>query len=139
MKPETQNKVVQLEDVIRKMPQVEIPLEHYFAPGVYARVIYIPAGVVLTGKIHKTLHMNILAQGRVHVTTNDDVEVLEGFCIFNSDAGTKKAIYAETDTVFINIHPTDLTDIDEIEEVFIAPSYEALEQERREKLQEIHT
>lgn len=130
------NKVVELEQHIKDLPQVEIPLEHHFAPGVYARVIYIPAGVVLTGKIHKTLHMCILAQGTIHVTVDngEHAEVYEGFCIFNAPAGSKKAIYAETDSVFINIHPTDLTDIEEIEEVFIAPSYEALEQERRERL-----
>lgn len=130
------NRVLELEQHIRDLPQVEIPLEHYFAPGVYARVIYIPAGVVLTGKIHKTLHMCILAQGTIHVTVDngEHAEVYEGFCIFNAPAGSKKAIYAETDSVFINIHPTDLTDIEEIEEVFIAPSYEALEQERRERL-----
>jgi quercetin dioxygenase-like cupin family protein len=132
------NKVVELENYIKDLPQVEIPIEHHFAPGVYARVIHIPAGVVLTGKIHKTLHMCILAQGTVHITVDngEQSEVYEGFCIFNAPAGSKKAIYAETDAVFINVHPTDSTDLEEIEEEFIAPSYEALERDEREKLEE---
>lgn len=135
------NKVVQLEQKIKDLPQVEIPVEHYFAPGVYARVIHIPAGVILTGKIHRTLHMCILAQGRIHVTVDNgqEAEQFDGFCIFNAPPGSKKAIYAETDAVFINVHPTESEDLDEIEEQFIAPSYEALEQEKRERLQEIHS
>lgn len=133
------NKVVELENHIRDLPQVEIPVEHHFAPGIYARVIHIPAGVVLTGKIHKTLHMCILAQGTVHVTIDngEHAEVFDAFCIFNAPAGSKKAIYAETDAVFINVHPTELTDLEMIEKEFIAPSYEALEQDLRGALEEM--
>ena len=45
------------------MPQVECPLKHYFAPGVYLREIFMPAGSVVIGKIHKTEHFNIIQKG----------------------------------------------------------------------------
>jgi hypothetical protein len=50
-------KVEALEDEIAKLPQVDCPVRHYFAPGLYAREMTIPAGVTLTGAVHKTEHL----------------------------------------------------------------------------------
>lgn len=131
--PYTKEQILQLEDVISKLPQVNLDdnTAHYFAPGIYTRLLVIPAGVVLTGKIHRHEIMNVLVSGTIKVTTDDGVEELTGPMIFNSKAGTKKAAYAITDVIWLNIHPTKLTDLDEIEREFIAPSFEALEQEEK--------
>ena len=103
---------------------------HHFAPGVYVRELRIPAGVVLTGKIHRHEIMNILVSGTIRVTTDDGIEELTGPMIFNSAPGSKKAGFALTDVVWLNVHPTDSQDLEEIESEFIAPSFEALEQEK---------
>jgi tetrahydromethanopterin S-methyltransferase subunit E len=71
--------------------------------------------------------MNILVSGSIRVTTDEGVQTLTGPMVFNSKAGSKKAGYAITDVVFLNVHPTNLTDVDEIEKEVIAPSFEALE------------
>lgn len=128
----SREKIIQLEQAIsEQLPPVDLdPLTfHHFAPGVYLRELRIPAGVVLTGKIHRFETMNILAAGTIRVTTDDGVKELTAPAIFNSAPGVKKAGFAVTDVVFLNIHPTDNTDLDEIEEEFIAPSFEALESE----------
>lgn len=122
---------MRLENVIKDMPQLEFETKHHFAPGIYTRELFIPAGTVLTGKIHRHEIMNVLVSGTIRVTTDDGIETLTGPMIFNSQAGTKKAGYTETDVIWLNIHPTELTDLEEIEREFIAPSFEALEQEQK--------
>lgn len=135
--PVTRDQIMRLEEAMRAAPdQVDLDAytEHFFAPGVYVRKLTIPAGVVLTGKIHRHEIMNILVSGTIKVTTDSGVEEITGPVIFNSAAGTKKAGYALTDVIWLNVHPTELTDLDEIEHEFIAPSFEALEQESRKQI-----
>lgn len=133
--PVTRDQVLQLEDAIRaQLPPVELEHIDHFAPGIYCRELRIPAGVVLTGKIHRFETMNILAKGTIRVTTDEGVKELTAPAIFNSPPEAKKAGYAVTDVVFLNIHPTEETDVDVIEHKFIAPSFEALEKEKVECL-----
>jgi len=118
-----------LEEAIKMLPQVDLTAhtKHHFAPGIYVRELFIPAGTILTGAIHRFEVMNILVSGSIRVTTDAGVQTLTGPMVFNSKAGSKKAGFALTDVVFLNVHPTDLTDVDEIEKEVIAPSFEALE------------
>lgn len=124
-------KLFKLQESITSLPDVEMPLQHTFAPGVYVRTIFIPAGCVLVGKIHKHEHANILSQGHVEVLTeNGGREELRGPLVMVSKPGTKRAVYAHTDTVWTTIHPTDKTDLAEIEEETISPTYADYEQFR---------
>jgi hypothetical protein len=135
--PYTKEQILRLEDALFKLPNqldFEQYTEHFFAPGIYVRQLTIPAGTVLTGKIHRYEIMNILVSGTIKVTTDDGVEEVSGPLIFNSKAGSKKAGFALTDVVWLNVHPTELTDLEEIERHFIAPSFEALEQEQRKQI-----
>jgi len=126
---EMRDKVVRLENAIREeLPPVDVDelTDHYFADGIYLRCMTIPAGVVVVGKIHKTRHLTIVVSGTVRITTDDGVYEIKGPAVFVSEPGAKKACYAVTDAVVMNPHPTDSTDLEEIEEQFIAPSFEAL-------------
>ena len=130
----TRDDILRLEEAIKQLPDQldgDLLTKHHFAPGVYVRELLIPAGTVLTGKIHRHEIMNVLVSGEISVTTDNGIEVLEGPMIFNSKAGTKKAAYAITDVLWLNVHPTELTELEEIEREFIAPSFDALEQEER--------
>ena len=99
---------------------------HHFAEGIYLRELFIPAGVVLTGKIHTTQHLTIIARGTVRITTDFGVEEITGPAVFVSEVGAKKAMYAITDVTLMNPHPTNERDIVKIEEKFIAPSFDEL-------------
>lgn len=104
---------------------VEMPTKHYFAGGVYVREIYIPAGTCLTGKIHKTEHVNIIAKGKVWVfTEHTGREYFEAPHTYISPVGSKKALYVVEDVVWITCHKTDETDLDKLEEQFVAESYD---------------
>lgn len=116
------NVVSAFEDEMRKQPQVEMRLEHYFAPGIYARELHIPAGVLLTGKIHKYAQLNILSKGRIRVLTENGVVDVEAPFTVVSPAGTKRIALAITDCVWTTILHTNETDPVVIEKQFIASS-----------------
>ncbi len=46
--PATREAILTLEAQLSALPQVDIPVIHRFAGGIYAREITIPAGVALT-------------------------------------------------------------------------------------------
>lgn len=86
---------------------------HYFAPGVYMRIIRIPAGMILTGAVHKTRHLNICS-GDISVLTTDGVERIKSPSqVILSEAGCKRAGFAHAETVWTCIHenPANETDV----------------------------
>ncbi|MGL4274890.1 MAG: hypothetical protein ACRCTO_21575, partial [Pseudomonas paracarnis] len=46
-------RVEKLESVMLSQEQVDCPVRHHFAPGIYAREINIPKGTVLIGAVHR--------------------------------------------------------------------------------------
>jgi hypothetical protein len=102
---------------------------HWFAPGIYARELLIPAGTCLTGKIHRGAHLNIISAGRISVLTEHGIRTLEAPCTLVSDAGIKRVGFAHTDTVWTCIHANhdDCRDLVQLEARYIAPSFEAIE------------
>lgn len=134
------NRIYQLEHALALLPGALLgdnpacPLKHSFANGIYMREIRIPAGTLLTGKIHRHSHPNVLLSGEVLVVTEGGgSERLTAPLAMISEAGTKRAVYALTDCHWITFHNVgEERDLAKIEEIVIAPSYEALERERLE-------
>lgn len=107
--------------IIESGDTVDFVETHYWADGVYGRELFIPAGTVLTGKIHKHSTLNFLMQGEITVTTPEGMRRIKAPAIFTSDPGCKKAGYAHTDVIWVNVHPTKLKDLASIEAKFIEP------------------
>jgi hypothetical protein len=103
------------------------PHKDHFAPGLYAREIFIPAGTRIIGKIHRHSHLNTISQGQVIVFTEFGNDLLTAPVTFVSKPGTKRVVFAVKDTIWTTYHPTDKKDVSEIEREIIAPSFEALE------------
>lgn len=123
--------ILQLEREMKLHPgQIEIKTTHHFAPGVYAREIFIPKGTLLVGKIHRTEHINIVSIGDITVVSEAGLVRLKAPHTLISKPGTKRVGYAHEDTVWITIHPTDETDVEKIESILIAPSYDDLVDDR---------
>lgn len=114
--------VIAFEDLVRQAPQIDIPVRNYFSDGVYAREITIPAGTVLTGKIHKRVNLNFLLKGEMSVLTERGVERLVAPATLVSPPGTKRIAYAHTECVWTTVHGTQETDLEKIEAHFIAQS-----------------
>jgi quercetin dioxygenase-like cupin family protein len=115
----TREQVFALEQSMREMPQVEMPVTNHFSHGVYGREIFIPAGSVLTGHIHKHTNMNVLLEGDMSVLTERGMERVGAGFVVVSPPGTKRAAYAHTDCRWLTVHGTPETDVDAIEREFI--------------------
>ena len=101
---------------MQELDPVILPLKHHFADGIYAREMFLPAGALITGAVHKTKHMCILSQGRVRVATDDGPVELVAPATLIAYPGAKRAIYALEDSVWTNIHATTETDLDKLVE-----------------------
>ena len=116
------------------------PLAHTFAPGIYVREITIPAEMLVVGKIHRHAHPNFLMEGKVTVITEDGgQEYLEAPCHMISPAGTKRVVYTHTKAVWVTVHATESTDLEDIEKQVIAKDYddEELNSNQIQALEEI--
>jgi hypothetical protein len=119
----TQDPVLQLEDAIAsELVLVDLPVEHFFSDGLYARQLLIPKGVVLTGKAHKRDHLNFLLKGKIAVMADKGVQVLDAPAIIPSFAGVKRAGYAIEESIWVTVHATDTTELVELEEELVEPS-----------------
>jgi hypothetical protein len=115
-----------------RFPQVECPLKHYFAPGIYLREIFMPAGTIVIGKIHKTEHLNLIESGSVSIVHDDGAsEILCAPHTFVSKPGVQKVLYIREDTVWRTIHPTEERDLERLESLLIESdsSYPVLDRE----------
>ena len=125
----TMPEILRIEQELLKMPQVELPIEHYQIDGVYARSMFIPAGTILTGKIHNFESIAILAKGRIRITNGTESYIISEGHIMVDKPGVKRLGYAETDVVFITVHRTDNTEIDAIEKELVSATFEEYQQQ----------
>lgn len=121
---EMHSKIDNLEEALRRGPTLDLPVKHYFSEGVYARELFIPKGTVLTGKIHKYTNFNIMSQGELSVLTESGIVRIKAPFTVVSPPGTRRVAYAHEDTIWTTIHGTYETDVDKIEEKFIAQTYQ---------------
>jgi hypothetical protein len=117
------DKILAAEAHMKLMPQVELKVIHYFSHGVYARELHIPAGVTLTGEVHKFENLNILSKGRISVSTEHGIQEIEAPFTVVSPPGTKRIAFAHTDCIWTTIHGTYETDIDKIKATFVVTDY----------------
>jgi quercetin dioxygenase-like cupin family protein len=122
----SREQVLRLQSEMAKMPQIELPTDHFFSPGMYARRMKAPAGAVIVGKAHKAPHFFIVASGVIAVTTDAGVRRIEAGEILCAQPGTKRVGVAITDVVVINVHQTEETDLDLLELELIEPEEGAL-------------
>lgn len=122
-------------DVVRDIQQqildhaapVELPILHHFAPGVYMRQMDAKAGMLIVSKMHRTEHMNVLLSGSLTVATENGIEYLKAPAVIKSMPGTKRIGYFHEDSSWMTVHPTDSTDLDEIEKQVIVPESEEID------------
>lgn len=115
--------VDELEAAMRTRPQVDLPPVHRFADGLYAREITIPAGTLLTGKQHRTRHLNIISAGEISVwSAGEPVRRIRAPYSFVAEPGTRRVGYAHADTVWTTIHATAETDLARLEAALIEPT-----------------
>ena len=109
-----------------KMPQIELPTEHYFAGGMYCRKVFRPAGTTIVGKVHKKAHLFLCAKGQILAWSETGMRTLNAGDVVESQPGTKRVTYAVEDSIGVTFHVTDKTDMDDIESELVEPDELAL-------------
>jgi hypothetical protein len=84
--------------------------DHYYGEGVYARSLLIPAGTCVIGHIHKQDRICIIAQGKCTFVDEFHKETVEAPYVGEFKAGSKTAVYAHTDTLWVACLGTDSKD-----------------------------
>ena len=119
-------KILELGELLKSKrdPRVTLDAEHYFIEGVYVRSLFIPAGTVLVGKIHNKETISILTKGTLQVTNGDAIKVVTAGHIVVEQPGVKRAGYALTDCIFVNIFKDEegLKDMDDSERLGVLAS-----------------
>ena len=125
------NKIVEFEDKLNNselaLSQKELheknPVKHSFADGCYIREIFNPAGELLVTKIHKKEHPFFLMKGKMSILTEEGVKHIEAPHHGITKPGTKRVIFTHTDCIFVTVHATDKTSVEEIEKEVIADDF----------------
>ena len=121
-------KLFRLEMECKQLEQVECLIEHVFSDGIYSRVMKAPAGTFIIGKRHRFKTLNIMTKGKalVYIGDNKKAKEINAPYTFVSEPLTRKMAFFLEDSEWINVHPTEETDVDKIEELFIMPEEEYL-------------
>lgn len=121
------------------LPQVELETDHYFADGMYARVLSRKSGTLIVGKVHRREHFYIVARGLVRVLMDDgETRDYPAGTVIVSAPGTKRAVLALEDSVCLTVHRTKKRNLDKIEKELIFPDDTALfDASNRQKVKEL--
>ena len=105
------------------------PIKHTFADGVYIRQMDMVENSVVVGAIHKHLHVWFLLAGHITVATENSTEDYIAPCYILSSPGVKRAIYANEDSIFVNVHknPSNTKNINKLEKEIVALNYKEYE------------
>lgn len=127
----TRPKMARLEALLRQLPPLPSPsvrTRHYFAPGIYARELFIPAGACLIGLRHRDAGMSFCL-GDITVATEDGPKRVTGYQVVNAPAGVKRAAVTHSDTWWTTIHPnpTNERDVEKLAAMFVMDELEVFE------------
>lgn len=115
-------KVDALEILSLKEEQEDCPVIHSFSPGIYIREVHLSSGTFAIGHYQKKEHLNIFLKGKVTMLNDDGTtEYIEAPMKFIGQPGRKCGVIHE-DVVWLNIYPTDETDIEILEDTYLDKS-----------------
>lgn len=114
------------QDFLHQFEQSEIPVFHYFSPGIYGRECHLPANTFVVGKVHRHAHINIISKGRVLLATPTGFKLLTAPYEFINEVGVKRVLYVLEDTIWTTVHknPSNTQDLVKIEADVIVPEDE---------------
>lgn len=115
------------QEKLKDLDQVAIPVTNHFSKDIYGREITMPKGTIVVGKIHKHSSLNILAGGEISLLTEEGTKRLKAPYVVSSKPGIKRVIYVHEDATWVTVHGTDETNVEKIEEQFIAKNYDDVE------------
>jgi len=92
----------------------------HWSYGIYGRELFLPKDVMIAGEIHKYPNMNVICKGDISIFIDGAIKRVQAPYIFVAPAGSKRIAYAHEDTIWFMPHRTDETDVNKIENFFVA-------------------
>lgn len=111
------DKVRELEKAILAMPQVDLPTQQTLHAGMYARTMFVKAGVTVTGAFMKCPTILIIS-GHMLIYIGTETVEFKGYHIVPAGANRKQAGHAIADTYVTMVFPTKAKTIEGAEEEF---------------------
>lgn len=96
-----------LERALFKLPQIEKEdylLEEYYSGGMYCRKITIPKDAMITGRIYKFDHIEIMLKGsKITVSADGPKKHYKGFNVIEAKSGKRQVGLALEETIWMTI------------------------------------
>jgi quercetin dioxygenase-like cupin family protein len=106
--------------MVDNLPLVNCPVKHHFTEGLYCREIFMPAGTLITSKIHKTQHPYFVLKGKAIVWIDGIEHIIEAPFMGVTEPNTRRVLYILEDCVWTTCHPNqDNETVEEIEDRII--------------------
>lgn len=118
MTPAAIDRVRLLEGERAALPQVPIRTEHLLHAGMYARTVYVPAGVLITGVLIKVATVLIVEGDALIYLGHEKPLEVAGYNVLPASAGRKQAFVARSDMRLTMIFPTTAATVEEAEREF---------------------
>lgn len=132
----TLDQIRALERAMKERPdQVDLPVKHHFADGLYARELFRPAGTLIVGKMHARQHFYVLVAGEITAWTEQGMKRINAPALLRTEPGTKRVTYAHVDSTCITFHATHETDLERLEAELIIPDVPEVEAPARALLE----
>jgi len=99
--------VDRIEAYVAGFEQADCPVNDHFFDGLYGRETFVPGGTVFVTEEHMTTHPLFLMQGTITLWTKGSEGVtLHAPCVVRTTPGTRRVVFAHSDTVGITVHAT---------------------------------
>jgi quercetin dioxygenase-like cupin family protein len=106
--------------MVDNFPIVECPVTHHFTEGLYVREIFLPAGTLVTSKIHKTQHQFIVMKGKCVVWIDGVEQTIEAPYIGVTQPNTRRVVYVIDDSIWATTHVNENNEtVEQIEDRII--------------------
>ena len=109
--------VRQLTAAMAELPQVPIRTQHILHAGLYARTVFVPAGVIIAGVLIKIPTL-LIVQGDALVYVGGASLRLEGYNVVPAAAGRRQVFVAESDLHLTMLFASDAASVDQAERQF---------------------
>tara|TARA_R110001592_G_scaffold55619_1_gene169832 strand:- start:1547 stop:2068 length:522 start_codon:yes stop_codon:yes gene_type:complete len=100
------------------------PLKHTFADGLYIREIFMPKGQIISTGIHKKEHPYFILKGDISVLTSEGIKRIKAPHNGITKPGTKRLIYMHEDSIWITVHATDKTTVEDVLKDVVAKDFD---------------
>ncbi len=118
MSAEAVNKVEQLTEFVKAMPQFPLETHHVIHGGMYCRTITMPPNHVLTGALVKVSTILVINGVATCYIGEETIAEIAGYGVISASAGRKQAFVSHSKTDISMVFPTNAKTVFQAEQEF---------------------